>query len=105
MGKGKRLKQQRAAERAVVRPRDVGHDAYPPMPAPNPWLPRRHHPCEALQQLAADRDAARQAVLEVEHDIAQEAARERADGANWSEIGGALGISRQGARQRFGLDE
>src|SRR5450756_723799 len=105
MGKGKRLKEQRAAERAVVRPRDVVRHAYPPMPAPGPWLPRRHHPCEALRQLAADRDAARQAVLEVEHDIAQEAARERADGANWSEIGGALGISRQGARQRLGLDE
>ena len=105
MGKSKRLKQQRAAERAVVRPREVAHRAYPPMPAPGPWLPRRPHSCEALRKLAADREAARQAVLEVEHDIAQEAARERADGANWSEIGGALGISRQGARQRFGLDE
>jgi len=105
MGKGKRLKQQRAAERAVVRPREVVHHAYPPMPAPNPWLPRRHHPCEALRKLAADREAARQAVLDVAHYIAREVARERADGANWSEIGGALGVSRQGARQRFGLDE
>ena len=105
MGKGKRLKQQRAAERAAVRPREVGHDAYPPMPAPNPWLPRRHHPCEALRQLAADREAARQALLDVECDIAQEVARERADGANWSEIGDSLRISRQGARQRFGLDQ
>jgi len=104
MGKGKRLKQQRAADRAVGRPREVERRAYPPIPAPNPWLPRRHHPCEALRQLAADRDAARQALLTVEHDIAQEVARERADGADWSQIGGALGISRQGARQRFGLN-
>ena len=105
MGKGKRLKQQRAAERAVVRPREVVHRAYPPMTEPDPRLPRRPHLCEALRKLAADRDAARQALLDVECDIAQEVARERADGANWSEIGGALGISRQGALQRFGLDE
>jgi len=105
MGKGKRLKQQRAAQRAVVRPRVVGHDAYPPMPAPDPWLPRRPHLCEALRQLAADREAARQALVEVEHDIAQDVERERADGANWSEIGDSLRISRQGARQRFGLDQ
>ena len=105
MGKGKRLKQQRAAQRAVVRPRVVGHDAYPPMPAPDPWLPRRPHLCEALRQLAADREAARQTLLDVECNIAQEVARERADGANWSEIGDSLRISRQGARQRFGLDE
>jgi len=104
MGKGKRLKQQRAAERAVVRPREVVHHAYPPMPAPGPWLPRRLHSCEALRKLAANRDAARQTLLDVEYDIAHEVARERADGANWSEIGGALGVSRQGARQRFGLD-
>jgi len=105
MGKGKRLKQQRAAERAVVRPREVVHRAYPPMTEPGPRLPRRPHLCEALRQLAADREAARQTLLDVESDIAQEVARERADGANWSEIGGALGVSRQGARQRFGLDE
>ena len=105
MGKGKRLKEQRAAERAVVRPREVVRHAYPPMPAPGPWLPRWPHSCEALRQLAADREAARQALLDVECDIVQEVARERADGANWSEIGGALGVSRQGARQRFGLDE
>lgn len=104
MGKGKRLKQQRAAARVVVRPREVVRHAYPPKPAPGPWLPRRHHPCDALRQLAADRDATRQAVRDVEHNIAQEVARERADGADWSEIGGALGISRQGARQRFGLN-
>lgn len=105
MGKGKRLKQQRAAERAVVRPREVVHRAYPPMTEPGPRLPRRPHLCEALRQLAADREAARQALLDVESDIEREVARERADGANWSEIGGALGVSRQGARQRFGLDE
>ncbi len=105
MGKGKRLKQQRAAERAVVRPREVVHRTHPPTPASNPRLPRRPHLCKALRQLAADREAARQALLDVEGDIAQEVARERADGANWSEIGGALGISRQGARQRLGLDE
>src|SRR5450830_205725 len=104
MGKGKRLKQQRAAERAVVRQREVVHRAYPPMTEPGPRSPRRPHLCEALRQLAADREAARQALLDVECDIAQEVARERADGANWSEIGGALGVSRQGARQRFGLD-
>lgn len=105
MGKGKRLKQQRAAERAVVRPREVVHRAYPPMTEPSPRFPRRPHSCEALRKLAAEREAARQALLDVECDIAQDVERERADGANWSEIGDSLRISRQGARQRFGLDQ
>ena len=75
MGKGKRLKQQRAAQRAVVRPREVVHRAYPPMTEPGPRLPRRPHLCEALRQLAADREAARQALLDVEGDIAQDVER------------------------------
>ncbi len=35
-------------------------------------------------------------------DIAAEVRRLRAAGASWTVIGAALGISRQGARQRYG---
>jgi len=35
-------------------------------------------------------------------DIANEVARLRAAGVSWTVIGAALGVSRQGARQRFG---
>jgi hypothetical protein len=123
MGKGERLRQQRAEERALANVFDgllppalatraplaraytVGRFARPSTPPPAAWLPRPKHHCAELHQLRLDRDAARQALNDVEYDIAQQVARERADGATWSQIGDALAISRQGARQRFGPTE
>ncbi|RYV49609.1 hypothetical protein EUA98_17955 [Pengzhenrongella frigida] len=55
-----------------------------------------------LRLLSAEREKALLALRGAEFAIAQEVARERAAGASWPEIGAALGISRQGARQRFG---
>ena len=56
---------------------------------------------ECLQQLASARDEARVVVLEHDEQIRVAAAHLRVDGASWSQIRRALGISRQGARQRF----
>lgn len=55
-----------------------------------------------LEELAAARAEARRVVdgLDVEVDVA--VAHLRIDGASWAQVGRALGISRQGARQRFG---
>lgn len=38
----------------------------------------------------------------LDEEIAKEVHRLRAAGVSWTVIGGALGVSRQGARQRFG---
>ncbi len=67
--------------------------------APAPVTPvgqwtRRRVECERLRELVTDLTAAR---LAVEAEI--RALRER--GASWTDIGNALGLSRQGARQRY----
>jgi hypothetical protein len=54
---------------------------------------RRHVECERLRELVTDLTAARLAV-----DAEIRALRER--GASWTDIGNAMGLSRQGARQR-----
>jgi len=55
----------------------------------------------ALTQLARERDDARRLVLGHEEQIRSAVAHLRVDGASWAQIGAALGVSRQGARQRF----
>lgn len=46
-----------------------------------------------------------QMAKEIDATLARMVAGARADGFSWQEIGDALGITRQGARQRFGTRE
>jgi len=55
-----------------------------------------------LSELAAARAEARRVVDGLEEEIEVAVAHLRVDGASWAQVGRALGISRQGARQRFG---
>lgn len=55
----------------------------------------------ALAELATVRDEARRVVVGHDDQIRAAVAHLRVDGAGWGQIGVALGISRQGARQRF----
>ena len=55
-----------------------------------------------LEELAAALADARRVVEGLEEEIAVAVDHLRVDGASWVQIGRALGISRQGARQRFG---
>lgn len=61
---------------------------------------RQPPPLPPWRLLALTRIAARAG--EVEEALAQMVANARAGGHSWQEIGDALGISRQGASQRFG---
>ena len=55
-----------------------------------------------LEELAAARTEARRVVDGLDDEIEVAVAHLRVDGASWAQVGRALGISRQGARQRFG---
>ena len=55
-----------------------------------------------LEHLAAARADARRVVEGLDEEIEVAVEHLRVDGASWVQIGRALGISRQGARQRFG---
>ena len=55
-----------------------------------------------LEELAAARADARRLVEGLDEEIEVAVDHLRVDGASWVQIGRALGISRQGARQRFG---
>lgn len=55
----------------------------------------------ALAELATVRDEARRLVVGHDDQIRTAVMHLRVDGASWGQIGVALGISRQGARQRF----
>ncbi len=55
----------------------------------------------ALAELAAVGDEARRVVVGHDDQIRAAVVHLRVDGASWGQIGVALGISRQGARQRF----
>ncbi|WP_222594327.1 hypothetical protein [Actinotalea fermentans] len=55
-----------------------------------------------LRELAAARAEARRVVDGLEEEVEIAVAHLRVDGASWAQVGRALGISRQGARQRFG---
>ena len=57
-------------------------------------LLRRGDPLASLRALAATR-------AEVEDAIADQIARAMRDGASWTDVGDALGVSRQAARQRY----
>ena len=114
MGKGRRVKQQRRARAPrmgfIEAGRETGLESLraPEQPGPTTewplgWLAgRTPHPCTALASLAEQRAELQQRFKAVEFAIAQEVARERATGASWVEVGAALGITRQGARQKFG---
>lgn len=60
-----------------------------------------HAGLRALAELATVRDEARQVVVGHDDQIRAAVVHLRVDGASWGQIGVALGISRQGARQRF----
>jgi hypothetical protein len=64
--------------------------------------PREPRECVELARLAAERDEVREVLAAADAAIANEVHRERRAGASWGDIGQALGVSRQGARQRFG---
>lgn len=53
-------------------------------------------------RLAAERDELRERLAAAERAIDAGVRRGRRAGATWGEVGRALGMSRQGARQRFG---
>jgi hypothetical protein len=55
-----------------------------------------------LRELAAARAEARRVVDGLEEEVEVAVTHLRVDGASWAQVGRALGISRQGARQRFG---
>lgn len=55
-----------------------------------------------LRGLAAARAEARRVVDGLDEEVEVAVAHLRVDGASWAQVGRALGISRQGARQRFG---
>jgi len=55
-----------------------------------------------LRGLAAARAEARRVVDGLDAEIEVAVAHLRVDGASWAQVGRALGVSRQGARQRFG---
>jgi len=55
-----------------------------------------------LGELAAARAEARRVVDGLDEEIEAAVAHVRVDGASWAQVGRALEISRQGARQRFG---
>jgi len=55
-----------------------------------------------LRELAAARAEARRVVDGLDDEVEVAVAHLRVDGASWAQVGRALGISRQGARQRFG---
>jgi hypothetical protein len=55
-----------------------------------------------LEELAAARAEARRVVEGLDEEVEVAVAHLRVDGASWAQVGRALGISRQGARQRFG---
>ncbi len=55
-----------------------------------------------LRELAAARAEARRVVDGLDAEVEVAVAHLRVDGASWAQVGQALGISRQGARQRFG---
>jgi hypothetical protein len=54
-----------------------------------------------LGELAAARTEARHVVKGLDEEIELAVTHLRVDGASWAQVGRALGISRQGARQRF----
>ena len=66
-------------------------------------VPAFHAGLRALAELATKRDEARRVVAGHDDQIRSAVAHVRVDGASWGQIGAALGISRQGARQRFDL--
>ncbi len=63
---------------------------------------RRHRECAELVRLAVERDELRDRLSEIESAIVAQVVRERRAGASWGDVGRVLGMTRQGARQRFG---
>lgn len=73
------------------------------MNAPTPARrPRRTRECVELTRLAAERDQLRDRLAAAEATIVGQVRRERRAGASWGDVGRVLGMTRQGARQRYG---
>ena len=54
-------------------------------------------------ELVAMRDEARGAVVRLEEEVGVVVAHLRVDEVSWAQIGRVLGVTRQGARQRYGV--
>jgi hypothetical protein len=65
--------------------------------------PRRLGPNSARRQALQAIEAARHRLTEAEVELARAVALARSSGCSWSQLGQALGVSRQGAQQRYGL--
>lgn len=72
---------------------------------PGAWstLDRRNDGLVRLEELVAMRDEARGAVVRLEEEVGVVVAHLRVDEVSWAQIGRVLGVTRQGARQRYGV--
>jgi len=61
---------------------------------------RRSH-CDRLRAIADERAGVRRRLDELDAAVVEQVRRERSAGASWADVGRALGVSRQAARQRF----
>lgn len=102
MGKGTWVKEGRRAERAQVTVN--GALTPPPEATPEGWATTKPDACTGLRALALEQDEARQALNHVEHAVTEHVVRARLAGAHRAQIGATLGIGRQAARQRFGME-
>jgi hypothetical protein len=65
---------------------------------------RRSH-CDRLRAIADERAGVRRRLAELDWAVVDQVRRERAAGASWADVGCALGMSRQAARQRFAASQ
>ena len=61
----------------------------------------RHSHCDRLRAMADERAGVRRRLAELDAAVVEQVRRERSAGASWADVGRALGVSRQAARQRF----
>lgn len=127
MGKGSRVRASRQADRRGrpapssgaafgidVVPRAPTGPEVPPVPGDGVVGPVREYDVAwraaarvtdalaGLRELVAARAEARRVVDGLDEEVEVAVAHLRVDWASWAQVGRALGISRQGARQRFG---
>ena len=110
MGKGRRVRAARVAADSATA--TSARAASPATWSDRPGLPtpaaassaprwRRSHPCDRLRVIAGERTEARRRLAELDAAVVDQVRRERSAGASWADVGRALGVSRQAARQRF----
>ncbi|WP_315093509.1 hypothetical protein [uncultured Cellulomonas sp.] len=73
----------------------------PSDPPTRPYIEPPHYDPTEILQLVARRRRARKILRRIDVAIEHEVERARECGASWDEIGRHLGITRQGARQRY----